>query len=117
MKKTVAIVLCVVVCLSLCACGSAEEELQKGIWCRERTVMGSKMLQEFEFEADGSFVCTLRINGTFKGLEMGTYKMGDSQIVLTYESGDEIKMDYTYESGKLTLKIGEDTLYNREAKA
>ena len=78
--------------------------------------MGTVLLEEYEFEDNGSFVCTFRINGTFKNLETGTYQIEENQIVLTYKSGDTETIDYTYESGTLKLTIGDDLMYNRTAK-
>jgi len=116
MRKFLAAVLCIIICLSLCACNGVESELQKGIWCREYSAMGMDVLEEYEFEEDGTFVCTLHINGFFNSLDNGIYSVGEEEITLLYQSGEHISIDYTYESGTLNLRIGDDKMYNRTSK-
>lgn len=117
MRRLLAMFLCLVICFGLCACSNAESELQKGIWCHEFSALGLNALQEFKFEDSGKFVCMFYINGSFSDMDIGTYQMEKDQIVLTYESGEEATIDYTYEAGKLQLKMGDDTMYNRTSKA
>ena len=113
MKKVLAVVLCLTLCFALCACGGAKNKLQNGIWCHEFTALGLTALQEFEFEADGTFVDTFYINGEFNNVSFGRYEMTDSKIILTYESGESIQIDYAYNGGALILEKAGDIMHNR----
>lgn len=134
MKKVISGILCIVLCLSLCACGGVQSDLRKGIWCREFSALGINMLEEYEFESNGKFVKMNYMNGAFSDMEMGTYEVIEtqtvltydsgeeyeakkSQIVLTFESGEKTEIDYTYEAGELKLTLGKYTMYNRSSKS
>ncbi len=100
MKKTIAIVLALVMCLSLCACSktaSVEKALQ-GEWAPENNNGG------FYVFDDGRFSCETVIAGLSLGAKEGSYEVTETVIKLSYDNGVEGELSYTYESGDLVLE-------------
>lgn len=105
MKKIVAMMLALAMCLSLCACGGnpyAEvEEALQGEWTYTHRYGDSV----YTFN-DGTVVC----KGNTLGVEhtsAGTYEIGDHAIHITYENGIEAVFEYIYENGELSLKASD----------
>ena len=101
MKKTIALILVLVLCLGLCACSAplVENKLQ-GEWEGALGTVYTFSDGEFTFEA---FVAGVSI-GTIEG----TYEVHDSMIELDFDLGLDLGIDseleYTYEKGELEIE-------------
>lgn len=137
MKKALSLVLALVLCLSLCACGNklhkqADEVAEKldGVWSTTWTAPLGKMEMVFKFEHnDGNagtveyyFMC----DGDVLTHQTGTYGVSiqtDGTVELAYlaeidkdgntkklEKVMENTLNYSYENGEIKLSFSDKTL-------
>lgn len=85
-----------------------EEELQ-GKWICYQTIEGIDISCSYEFE-NGQVYATL---GTFDP-NVGTYKIDNSVVTITYGGGGEVELPYTYTNGNLSLEMLGVQLYKEE---
>lgn len=115
MKKLFALLLALVLCLSLCACGGANkddirEELQ-GTWRASWTTDGARISRYYTFEGDRYTTGGVAFIVGELEPKSGTYKISNSTIRLTPDDGSEgNELDYSYdkETGTLTLWWSDD---------
>ena len=119
MKKMIAILLSLCICISLCACGSnggdsaMMKELKTGTWTRNFSAMGIKCSETFSFKNEGKYDAASLI-GSSGISEHGTYVVTDTTIDITNESGETRSITYTFEDGYLELTMSTGALiHNR----
>ena len=100
MKKALSLILALVMCLSMCACGKSDDGSQKdeekspivGVW--RYKLMGTTFT--YHFKSDGTFTYT--VDGIDSSSEMKdtgkyTYNEEDGTITLNIDNGDELTKD------------------------
>ena len=99
MKKALSLLLALVICLSLCACGSTAsiEEALQGKWVAES---GDGGIYTF---SNGRFACETLISGLNLGIKEGSYKVSNNAIKLSYDNGVKSELKFTYENGTLSI--------------
>jgi len=118
MKKVIAMVLAVIMCLSLAACGISEPNYEEvvpaelqGVWCDE-SVVGILSLYAFKDNNVKTYVVKKGVGG--ESLLSGTY-------TVSVEDEKKIKYDFDGEAGDSNFTYEDDTLvligaYNKEMK-
>ena len=141
MKKAISLLMALVMCLSLCACGNkldkqADEVAEKldGAWAAVWNAPVGEMAYLYEFEhgggSAGKVECYIVLDGDVLQHYKGTYGVSiqtDGVVDLTYvgkydsdgnieklEKIMENTLNYTYEDGELELIDGERTLVKVE---
>ena len=116
MKKIMAIVLLLCMCIGLCACGSSAgqstaggqgavmKELEIGTWTRNFNALGLSCSESFNFKNQGEYTSTLLMAGSVTA-DYGTYVISDTTITITNKSGEVRSIHYTFESGYLNLTM------------
>lgn len=127
MKKVFSLILALVMCLSLCACGAnkekVKEEIQnelKGIWEYSwyASAAGFECSVFYQFGDSGSMTETNVRNGK-ETVNHGYYIVTDDVIEIYYAGESEVKAEltYTYEDGELSLvNYGDGTISNSYTK-
>ena len=118
MKKIVALVLVLSICLALCACGvskaKVEEDLQGGweyVWYA--SAVGIYCFSYLEFD-DGIVTYTF-IRGQDTEVQYGTYKIKGKKILIELEDR-EMELSYSYEDDELVLVNKTDGSIENEYK-
>ena len=108
MKKILSIILVMLMCMSLCACGSKTDKVEKslqGSWVAEWRVAGNPIGRYYIFKGDTFTTGRVTANGE-TNKTTGTYEITDSVIQFTSDDGSESKeLEYSYneETGEITL--------------
>lgn len=99
MKKALSLILALVMCLSLCACGGTAsiDEALHGKWIAEN---GDGGIYTFD---NGRFTCETVISGLNLGAKEGGYKISNNVIKLSYDNGVKSELKFTYENGTLSI--------------
>lgn len=103
MKKAISLLLALVLCLSLCACGKATTNDLVGLWNGSGNHDGDSYTYTILFATGGSYFKETCKNGEPASTEKGTYEIDGSKVYL-YENGK--KGAYT------TYKFKNDSLNN-----
>ena len=111
MKRIFAVIMSLCILLSLCACTSnggsnsaMMKELKTGTWSRDFTALGVRCSEAFSFKNSGKYESASLI-GNSANTEYGTYKVTDTTIEITNESGETRSIHYTFEDGYLELTM------------
>lgn len=100
MKKAISLVICLVIVLSLVACGGGD--VLKGTWTCEDSNYGTV---EFTFDGKGK-ECTYS-NDFFEG--SGTYVIDGDQVTITLDLWEDAKLyDFSVSDTSLTLTATDD---------
>jgi ABC-type uncharacterized transport system auxiliary subunit len=92
MKKALSLILALVLCLSLCACGSK-----------------NKPNGSYSAEIAGKTFATLTFSGnkvTYEGSNRttsGTFTLDGNTVIISYENGNSDKLEYNIEEDTLSL--------------
>ena len=100
LKKLIAFVLVLVLCLSLAACAISNEELV-GVWVGEWNYEGNNYKRGIVFNSDGSYVSVLNKNGSLHESEEGTYEIDGKNVDLHPDGDQGHTTPFKYRSGKL----------------
>lgn len=99
MKRAISFILAVMMCLSLCACGS---ELTSGdligVWSGSWEYDGNQFNKSIEFNRDGSFIAATYKNNTLSTVEEGTYTIDGREVICDLNGP---RIIYKYSGGKL----------------
>lgn len=121
-KNLLALLLIIVMCTVLSACGESEEdvlakvdEALQGEW---RSEEDESITTIFVFD-QGKMEINVDIGGTEVNANTGTYEIGESTIKINYDLGEQdiVELDYSFENNELTLSdksVG--TLYKTESE-
>ena len=111
MKKAFCIILLVVLLLSLTACGNQTgmlTALKDGVWTRKSVILGTVFIKTYDFGNDGH-VDMASTTGGKTSYTSATYEVQADKIVLTYDDGEIMNIEYTYENGNLELFLVSDS--------
>jgi len=100
MKKTIALILVLVICLSLVACGPSQEDVV-GIWTGKWTYEGNTIEKTLLLSPDGTYGALTYKNGALDKLEGGTYEISGKEVELHPDGNTGITTPYDYKRGKL----------------
>lgn len=99
MKKTIAILLVLVICVSLGACGSDKEAVKnalQGSWTAKWTNQGTQISRYYTFKGNTYTTGGVAFFGELE-TETGTFEVMDTCIRLTPDDGSSAtELDYTY---------------------
>lgn len=117
MKKLIALLVVLVLCLSLCACsGKSDVKVAlQGTWVANWTAMGQQISRYYSFKGDSYTTGGVAYLGELEP-ESGTYKIKGSTIELIPDDGsDGGELDYSYNknSGTLNLWWNDDVQFER----
>lgn len=87
LKKIIAFVLALVLCLSLAACSVSTDDLA-GVWVGEWDYQGNNYKRGIVFNSDGSYISVLNKNGSLHESEEGTYEI-DGRNVDLHPNGEQ----------------------------
>lgn len=112
-KKRIALLI-MIISIFLIGCGNSSnkkdiEEALQGKWIFYQTIEGIDINCSYEFE-NGQVYATL---GTLDP-NVGTYKIDNSGIVITYDGGTEVEISYKYTNGNLSLEMSGVSLYKED---
>lgn len=116
MKKPIALLLVMVICLSLCACGGNQEEVKnalQGTWTAKWTYAGMQISRYYTFKGNTYTTGGVAIFGEVQ-TETGTFEVMDTCIRLTPDDGSSaIELDYTYneKTGIVSLWWNDDVQF------
>lgn len=116
MKKPIALLLVMVICLSLCACGGNQEEVKnalQGTWTAKWTYAGTQISRYYTFKGNTYTTGGVAIFGEVQ-TETGTFEVMDTCIRLTPDDGSSaIELDYTYneKTGIVSLWWNDDVQF------
>ena len=99
MKKALALILLVVLCLSLAACTASKDDLV-GTWSGSWEYEGNLFVETFTLTENGTYTSTLYKNGNLNKTESGTYEI-DGNTVDLHPTGEGSWTSYDYKGGKL----------------
>lgn len=99
MKKTLSVILLVVLCLSLASCAVTKKDLV-GTWTGSWTYEGNAIERTIVLEDDGTYRSTIYQNGSFAKAESGVYEIDGNSISL-HETGEMGYSVFDYKGGKL----------------
>ena len=105
MKKLLALLMVVVLCFSLCACGTDEANLTEIDSALQGAWEGNGATYIFD---NGEFFCEVEIEGISLGARYGVYEITQSEIKLMYDNDVEASLKYSYEDGYLSFEDGLD---------
>lgn len=112
MKKAICVLIVAVILCGMVACSTdpyaKEDKALQGRW---KCTIASDLYAIYNFE-DGSFSCETFLYGEGLGAKYGTYTITDTTIDIVYSEGDNLSssLEYSYGSGKLTIKLS-DSVY------
>ena len=113
MKKIITLILVAIMCLSLVACGSNEDNINdalQGSWVASWTAMGQNISRYYTFKGNTYTTGGVAILGELD-TKTGTFEIKDSTIKLIPDDGSESsELDFTYneKTGELTLWWNDD---------
>ena len=109
MKKILSTILLIVMCLSLCACGSKTDKINEALQGKWAAVwqVGDNVIGRYYIFKDNTYM-TARVtaNAGASEHESGTYEITDSVIQFLPDDGSEGKdLEYSYneDTGEITL--------------
>lgn len=115
MKRLIALLMALVMCLTLCACGVDEEKVKEeleGVWEYSwyATAVGFECSVVYQFGDNGSMIKTNVRNGE-ETVNYGYYIVTNDVIEIYYAGESEIQAEltYKYKDGVLSLNDGEYT--------
>ena len=119
MKKAISLLLVLVMCLALCACGSKEKvkkELIQKPWSYEEYEYDSSFktleVTSYNFSNSGtvgyyhSVDCYFSFGGLSniaKEKKNGTYTIEKNEIIISYDDGNDTILKYEYNNGELKI--------------
>jgi len=127
MKRALSILLALIVTLSLCACGQSEEdvkkELIKNVWSNTEVVEETHedywtttyYVTEYNFSNSGTVSYYYSVDLYFNSWsyndnenittekKTGTYTIEDGEIIISFDDGQDVFLNYTYENEELVL--------------
>lgn len=123
MKRIIALLMALVMCLTLCACGVDEEKVKEeleGVWEYRwyATAVGFECSVVYQFGDNGSMIKTNVRNGK-ETVNYGYYIVTDDviEIYFTGESEIQAELTYTYKDGVLSLvNYGDGTISDKYTK-
>lgn len=114
-SKKLLILLTMIISIVLIGCGGNSsnkqdiEEALQGKWIFYQTIEGIDINCIYEFE-NGQVYATM---GTLDP-NVGTYKINNSVVIITYDGGTEVELPYTYTNGTLSLELSGVQLHKEE---
>ncbi len=100
MKRIFTLILALVLCLPLCACGINKEEAI-GTWAGTYVYNGNEYAVTFALSGGGEYVEVMYKNGALHKTEKGTWEISGGKVVL-HENGNEgISTTYKYKGKAL----------------
>lgn len=118
MKKILSIILVMVMCLSLCACGSKTDKIKdamQGTWVAEWTAIGKNISRYYTFKGNKYTTGGDAALGEL-ATETGTFEITDSVIKFTPDDNSEHKdIEYSYneETGEIILWWNDDVQFQK----
>ena len=116
MKKIIAFLLLVSLCVGLCACGTSKQKVEsdlQGHWEYSWYASAVGLYCYSYYEFDSGTVNYTFIRGTSTTVEHGTYEITGSQVIVTIDGSVKTRFDYSYEGDRLTLvNNGDGTIHN-----
>lgn len=100
MKKVLSLILSLVMCLSLCACGGSTDSIEKALQGKWIAETGDGGIYTFD---NGRFTCETLISGLNLGVKEGSYKVSNNAIKLSYDNGVKSELKFTYENDTLSI--------------
>ncbi len=118
MKRIMSLLLVVVMCLSLVACGGNDKEISnalQGTWVAKWTAMGKSISRYYTFKGETYTTGGVAVLGELE-TETGTFEINGSTIKLIPDDGSESnELDFTYneKTGEITLWWNDDVQFEK----
>lgn len=119
MKKIIVVLLILVMCIPLVACGGNEDEIQnalQGSWVAEWTAYGQSISRTYTFKGNNYTTSGITVFGS-KDVKTGTFEVKDSTIHLISDDGSsESDLDFSYnkKTGELILWWNDDIQFQKK---
>lgn len=100
MKKVIALLLALALCVALCACGISKEDVVGG-WAGSYTYNGDSFSVGLVLTEDGEYSKVIYKNGSPSSSESGTYEIDGDEVVLHENGKSGTSTRYEYDDGAL----------------
>ena len=118
MKRIIPLLLVVVMCLSLVACGGNDKEISnalQGTWVAKWTAMGQSISRYYTFKGETYTTGGVAVFGEVE-TKTGTFEINGSTIKLIPDDGSKPnELDFTYneKTGEITLWWNDDVQFEK----